>query len=237
MYDVRLQPCFRQAQGGADSRALHSQAVDALCAAAEQLPAPVVLEHIARPVVLSLDCGPDSAVALVCIGSGLGGELAARHLLGPLLGVLASSGSRPANLASQKLRAGTRVYMISTVSAAVLNPNSPQRSIGRQRHVLAGAYKSAQLLQCPDLKTCRSKLPRSPHLSEFGRSCGISRLPKFDTCGQDECHRMIESCCPVMCMPCTCSSGLRPCCGIGCIAGHVFIYPHFTVILGFLWCR
>ena len=84
------------------------QSADALCAAAEQLPVPVVLEHVVRPLLQCLDRGPDAAVALVRIGGGLGAQLAARHLLEPLLGVLACSGTPHTKAAAvRQLRAGT----------------------------------------------------------------------------------------------------------------------------------
>ena len=69
------------------------QAGEALCNSARSLPVPVVLEHVVRPLLLSLACGPDPALALVSIGCVLGGLLTARHLLQPLLAVLASSGA------------------------------------------------------------------------------------------------------------------------------------------------
>lgn len=67
---------------------------------------PVELEHIVRPVLLSLGCGPHAAVALVRIGGSMGGELAAKHLLEPLLRVLASSGSSPAKIQTEQLNTG-----------------------------------------------------------------------------------------------------------------------------------
>lgn len=67
---------------------------------------PVVLEHIVRPVLLSLSCGIHAAVALVRIGGSMGGELAAKHLLEPLLRVLASSGSSPAKMQAEQLNSG-----------------------------------------------------------------------------------------------------------------------------------
>ena len=92
------------------------QAVDALCAAAEQLPVPVVLEHIVRPVLLSLSSGPHAAVALVRIGGSMGGELAAKHLLEPLLRVLASSGSLPAKHSAEQLNTGGELIRWNSVN-------------------------------------------------------------------------------------------------------------------------
>lgn len=69
------------------------QAGEALCDAVSSLPVPVVLEHVVWPLLLSLSRGPDTALALVSIGRTLGGPLAARHLVPPLLAVLASSGT------------------------------------------------------------------------------------------------------------------------------------------------
>ena len=53
----------------------------------------MVLEHVVLPLLLSLARGPEPAMALVSIGRTLGGSLTAKHLLMPLLAVLASSGS------------------------------------------------------------------------------------------------------------------------------------------------
>ncbi len=54
---------------------------------------PVTLEQVIWPLLLSLARGPDAALALVGISCMLGGTLAAKHLLPPLLAVLASSGT------------------------------------------------------------------------------------------------------------------------------------------------
>ena len=54
---------------------------------------PVTLEHVVWPLLLSLARGPDAAFALVGISRMLGGTLTAKHLLPPLLAVLASSGT------------------------------------------------------------------------------------------------------------------------------------------------
>ena len=67
------------------------QAGEALCNAARSMPVPVTLEHVVWPLLLSLARGPNAALALVGIGRTLGGALAAKHLLPPLLAVLASS--------------------------------------------------------------------------------------------------------------------------------------------------
>ena len=69
------------------------QAGEVLCNAARSLPVPVILDHVVWPLLLSLARGPDAALALVGIGRTLGGALAAKHLLPPLLAVLASSGT------------------------------------------------------------------------------------------------------------------------------------------------
>jgi hypothetical protein len=69
------------------------QAGEALCDVARGLPLPVILEHMVWPLLLSLTRGPDPAIAVVGIGRTLGGTLAARHLLPPLLALLASSGA------------------------------------------------------------------------------------------------------------------------------------------------
>jgi len=56
-----------------------------------KLPLPVVLEHVIRPLLLALGNSPDVAVALIGIGSAMGGAMAALHLLPSLIMVLISS--------------------------------------------------------------------------------------------------------------------------------------------------
>jgi len=76
---------------------------------------PVTLEHVVWPLLLSLARGPDAALALVGIGRTLGGTLTAKHLLPPLLAVLASSGT-----VRQSWSGGSsalRVSFLSTVEA------------------------------------------------------------------------------------------------------------------------
>lgn len=77
---------------------------------------PVVLEHVVRPLLLCLDRGPDAAVALVRIGGGLGAQLAARHLLEPLLGVLACSGAPTVKAAAaRQQRAGMQMRTVGVL--------------------------------------------------------------------------------------------------------------------------
>lgn len=73
--------------------ALMGAASAAICTTAGLWPLPVTLEHICRPLLLSLAGGPDVAVTLVGLGHAVGGAMAARHLVSPLLMVLVSSRS------------------------------------------------------------------------------------------------------------------------------------------------
>ena len=64
----------------------------ALCGVvSSKLPLPVVLEHVIRPLLLALGNSPDVAVALIGVGSAMGGAMAALHLLPSLIMVLISS--------------------------------------------------------------------------------------------------------------------------------------------------
>ena len=65
----------------------------AICTTAGLWPLPVTLEHICRPLLLSLAGGPDVAVTLVGLGHAVGGAMAARHLVPALLMVVVSSRS------------------------------------------------------------------------------------------------------------------------------------------------
>ena len=64
----------------------------ALCGVvSSKLTLPVVLEHVVRPLLLALGNSPDVAVALIGVGSAIGGVLAAVHVLPSLIMVLISS--------------------------------------------------------------------------------------------------------------------------------------------------
>ena len=64
----------------------------ALCGVvSNKLSLPVVLEHVIRPLLLALGNSPDVAVALIGVGSAIGGPLAALHVLPNLIMVLISS--------------------------------------------------------------------------------------------------------------------------------------------------
>ncbi len=56
---------------------------------AERLPRPIALQHVLRPLLLRLPGSPDVALALTAVGAALGPAAAARHLLPPLLAVVA----------------------------------------------------------------------------------------------------------------------------------------------------
>ena len=73
--------------------ALMGAASAAICTTAGLWPLPATLEHICRPLLLSLAGGPDVAVTLVGLGHAVGGAMAARHLVPALLMVLVSSRS------------------------------------------------------------------------------------------------------------------------------------------------
>lgn len=64
----------------------------ALCGiVSSKLTLPVVLEHVIRPLLLALGNSPDVAVALIGVGSAVGGAMAALHLLPSLIMVVISS--------------------------------------------------------------------------------------------------------------------------------------------------
>lgn len=55
----------------------------------ERLPRPIALQYVMRPLLLRLPGSPDVALALIAVGAALGPAAAARHLLPPLLAVVA----------------------------------------------------------------------------------------------------------------------------------------------------
>lgn len=64
----------------------------ALCGAvSSKLTLPVVVEHVIRPLLLALGNSPDVAVALIGVGSAIGGAMASLHLLPSLIMVVISS--------------------------------------------------------------------------------------------------------------------------------------------------
>ena len=71
---------------------LVNAASTALCGmTSSKLTLPVVLEHVIRPLLMALGNSPDVAVALIGVGSAIGGDMAALHLLPSLIMVLVSS--------------------------------------------------------------------------------------------------------------------------------------------------
>ena len=81
----------------------------ALCGVvSSKLPLPVVLEHVIRPLLLALGNSPDVAVALIGVGSAMGGAMAALHLLPSLIMVLISSSVNGQTAAASRGRMSAR---------------------------------------------------------------------------------------------------------------------------------
>lgn len=86
---------------------LVNAASTALCSlVSSKLTLPVVLEHVIRALLMALGNSPDVAVALIGVGSAIGGDMAALHLLPSLVMVLISSSSASSDRASQASSAG-----------------------------------------------------------------------------------------------------------------------------------
>ena len=81
----------------------------ALCGVvSSKLTLPVVLEHVIRPLLLALGNSPDVAVALIGVGSSMGGAMAAVHLLPSLIMVLIGSNVLPQTQSAAKGRKPAR---------------------------------------------------------------------------------------------------------------------------------
>lgn len=86
--------------------------VEAVQALAQRvLPVPVILEHLVRPLLGALGTGPDATVALIHVAADLGGALAARHVLPPLLELLNGVTADSADDASAVRAAGTPQHL------------------------------------------------------------------------------------------------------------------------------
>lgn len=100
---------------------LTNAASTAMCGIASiKLTLPVVLEHVVRPLLMALGNSPDVAVALIGVGSAIGGGMAAVHLLPSLAMVLISSRTvsptADPNQASSSGKAPLPLHLLLTLS-------------------------------------------------------------------------------------------------------------------------
>lgn len=95
---------------------LVNAASTALCSlVTSKLTLPVVLEHVTRALLMALGNSPDVAVALIGVGSAIGGDMAALHLLPSLVMILVSSTPHNTFVShpSQVSPAGTPICTVS----------------------------------------------------------------------------------------------------------------------------
>ncbi|DBB03865.1 TPA: Spectrin beta chain, non-erythrocytic 5 [Trebouxia sp. C0004] len=145
----------------------------ALCGVVNsKLSLPVVLEHVIRPLLLALGNSPDVAVALIGVGSAMGGAMAALHLLPSLIMVLISSsvngqtaaasrGRMPARRRLSESGRGGGGAMLNAVTALEgLLPSLPVEAVRQQvikaRQVLVQA---AMLAEAPSLSAAAAGGP------------------------------------------------------------------------------
>ena len=95
----------------------------ALCGVvSSKLPLPVVLEHVIRPLLLALGNSPDVAVALIGVGSAMGGAMSALHLLPSLIMVLISSSVNGQTAAASRGRVPARRRLSESRCTSQLPP-------------------------------------------------------------------------------------------------------------------